>query len=90
MQFDWDEANTTHLARHGVSQAEAEEALLDRFGQVMDSLVADEEMRYRQIGATLRGRLLIVWFTMRGELYRPITAFDTPKAEAREYRHGGQ
>jgi hypothetical protein len=26
MEFDWDEANVTHIARHGISPAECEEA----------------------------------------------------------------
>ena len=29
MEFDWDEANTAHIARHGVRPEEAEEALTD-------------------------------------------------------------
>lgn len=35
-EFDWDEANTGHLARHDVEYWEAEEALLDpgRVGNV--------------------------------------------------------
>lgn len=29
MEFDWDEANVAHIARHGVRPWEAEEALTD-------------------------------------------------------------
>jgi hypothetical protein len=29
VEFDWDEANTAHIARHGVRPEEAEEALTD-------------------------------------------------------------
>jgi len=89
VQFDWDDANVSHVARHGVSRIEAEEALRDGFGQILNSFVEDDEERYEQIGATLNGRLLIVWFTMRDEAYRPITAFDAPNSAARRYRHGG-
>jgi len=70
MQFDWDAANIDHLARHGVTPMEAEESIVDPLAQEAGLSVVDNEVRYRQIGATMAGRLLIVAYTMRGEAIR--------------------
>jgi uncharacterized DUF497 family protein len=88
MEFDWDEANEKHLARHGVSRREAEDVLTDPLSQIIDSELVDEELRYRQIGSTADGRILIVIFTMRNQTVRPITGFEAGGFMARLYRHG--
>jgi hypothetical protein len=79
--FDWDEANTSHIARHGVSPKEAEEAVacdpIDLQYQVRGG-----ELRVVQIGETLGGKLLMVVSTKRGEKTRIVTA--TPAK--RKYR----
>jgi uncharacterized protein len=54
VEFDWDEANVTHIARHGVSKVEAEEALIDPLAEMIDSEIVGEEVRYRQIGSDSR------------------------------------
>jgi len=86
MEFDWDEANEEHIARHGVSWVEAEEVLLDPFALYLDYSIEDDEVRFRQVGSTSRGRLIVVAFTVRGEAVRPITAFDADRSAARLYR----
>jgi uncharacterized DUF497 family protein len=57
--FDWDEANIAHIAKHGVTPEEAEEAVtsspIDLQYQVRNG-----ELRVVQIGETLRGKLLMV------------------------------
>jgi hypothetical protein len=88
MRFDWDEANEGHISRHRVTKSEVEESLIDPLGQFVDSDVADCEVRYSQIGATVRGRLLIVVFTIRGDAIRPITAFDADSFTSCTYRQG--
>jgi uncharacterized DUF497 family protein len=88
VEFDWDEANTSHIARHGVTPTETEESLLDPFSKDVDSWVEDDEVRYRQIGSTISGRLLAVAYTLRGDAVRPVTAFEPTRSEAKAYRHG--
>lgn len=63
-----------HLAAHGVTPAEVEQAMnndpLD-----LDYALIDDEERYRSVGLTNGGRfLLVVWTVRRGKL-RAVTAF---------------
>ena len=52
MKFDWDEANTTHIARHGVRPEEAEEALTDPRRLVLRIRSQAGEERWTALGAT--------------------------------------
>jgi uncharacterized DUF497 family protein len=72
--FDWDSENTRHLAAHKVSPAEFEQVM--RNDPVdLDSDVIDGEERYRSIGMTNGGRLLLVVYTLRKGKIRAVTAF---------------
>lgn len=86
MEFDWDEANEGHLARHGVSRHDAEATLTDPLSQIIDSEAVGDELRYRQIGSAPNGRILIVIFTMRDNAARPVTWFEAGRFMARLYR----
>jgi len=81
IQFDWDNANIGHIAKHDVTTEEAEEVLgsdpLERDPEVSE----DGEERWSYLGETARGRLLYVVVTLRGEKVRVVTAFDPPKQE---------
>jgi uncharacterized DUF497 family protein len=88
MEFDRDEANEEHIARHGISRSETEAMLADPLGDILDSEVVDEEIRYRQVGSTPSGRILVVVVTLRGKDEGPITAFDATGFLARRYREG--
>jgi uncharacterized DUF497 family protein len=74
MEFDWDEHNTKHLRAHRVSRHEFEEVLcgepLD-----LDYQVENGEERYKALGMTQRGRVLIVVWTPRDGRARAITAY---------------
>jgi len=82
--FDWDDANRTHIARHGVSVAEAEEA---SEGHTMDvgSYVIDDEIRFEDVGITLAGRILQIVTTDRAGKVRVVTAYDAPSALRKRY-----
>jgi uncharacterized DUF497 family protein len=83
VQFDWDEENTDHLARHGISQADAEQVLLN--WQIdLDSYVRNGEERVVQAGETDRGWILVVVSTIRGDKTRVITAWPA-KERIRRY-----
>ena len=84
IEFDWDEANIKHIARHRVSPDEAEEVLLSDPVEI-DYQVADEEERFVAVGLTRTGRFLTLVWTWRGEAIRIVTAFDSPAADRSVY-----
>jgi uncharacterized DUF497 family protein len=82
--FDWDDANRQHIARHGVSVFEAEEAFrgptLD-----LDRYTVFGEVRYEDLGATASGRILKLVTTDRSGLVRIMTAFDASQGNKQDY-----
>jgi uncharacterized DUF497 family protein len=77
IEFDWDEANTRHLAAHGVTPAEFEQVMNNDPADV-DCEVIDGEERYRSVGMTIGGRILSVVWIVREEKIRAVTAFQSP------------
>lgn len=72
--LDWDDANRNHIAKHGVTPAEFEEALVSSLD--LDYREEEDEMRFSSIGETARGRILLLVVTERGGKVRPVTAFE--------------
>lgn len=64
VEFDWDEANISHIARHEVTPEEAEQAILNN-ALDLDAETVNGEERFLSIGITNRGRLLVIATTMR-------------------------
>src|SRR5882672_1998237 len=87
-QFEWDAANIGHVARHGVTQSEVEDAVLDP-NAVMLEIDAGEEERVKAVGATAAGRIIVAVFTLRGEAIRPITAYEATIRINKVYLEGG-
>ena len=85
--FQWDEGNIAHLARHDVSRAEAEDAILDP-NAIFVEIQSGAEERVKAIGATMSGRILVVVFMWRGEAIRAITAYNAPVKEQKLYLKG--
>ena len=75
--FEWDDGNIGHLARHGITRAEAQDAVLDP-GAIMLEIQAGDEERVKVVGATAGGKIVVIVFTLRGEAIRPITAYEAP------------
>ena len=75
IRFDWDEANIGHIARHDVTQEEAQQALANEPLELGARYVGGEE-RFLSVGHTNGGRWLMVASTERGERIRVITAYD--------------
>ena len=75
LNFDWDDANTAHLAEHDVAPEEAEEVV---FGDPLDAgfEAVEGEDRWSYIGETNDGRILRVVITFRNERIRVVTAFE--------------
>jgi uncharacterized DUF497 family protein len=83
VQFDWDEENIGHLARHGISPAETEQVLIN--WQIdLDSYVRNGEERVVQAGETDRGRILVVVSTIRHGKTRIVTGWPA-KERIRRY-----
>jgi uncharacterized protein len=76
--FDWDDANIGHLARHNVGPEEAEQVILNDPVDLGMEIVESEE-RYLNLGATIQGRVLLVVTTWREDRVRVVTAFEPIK-----------
>ena len=85
--FQWDEANSSkNWKRHQVSQTEAEQVFLNRPVVVRAAQVRPgDEARYRALGRTDAGQLLVVVFTLRSSLLRVISARAMSRRERRDY-----
>lgn len=85
MEFDWDAGNLEHIARHGVSAEECEEAY--RNGpMVMDHQRRRHERRRLCLGETNKARLLTFVVTERPGKIRFVTAFPMPASHREIYR----
>ena len=82
--FQWDEENVRHIARHAVTKREVEEVIC---GDVLelDVQYQDGEERFPLIGETDRGRILLVIYTVRDGLLRPVTAYEPGAYLKRRY-----
>ena len=78
IEFDWDEANIGHVARHSVLPEEAEQVILNDPVDVGMEIVEGEE-HYLNLGATVQGRVLLVVTTWREDRVRVVTAFEPIK-----------
>jgi len=84
--FEWDRANTAHIANHNVLPDEAEEVFSDK-----DNIVEEDvehstvEKRFLIIGKTQEGRLLYQIFTRRGNNLRVISSRDINRKEVALY-----
>lgn len=78
VDFDWDEANIGHLARHSVLPEEAEQVVQNDPVDLGMEIVKDEE-RHLNLGATVKDRILLVVTTWRGGRVRVVTAFEPIK-----------
>ncbi len=79
--FDWDEINRRHLARHRVTPDEVEEVFVNPL-----YLRRSHSGRYIAYGKTAEGRFLLVVFELRGKIIRVVTARDMTSKEKRLYR----
>ena len=84
-EFDWDEGNLEHIARHAVTRAEVEEVFRGPM-IFLNTETEDGEIRIVEIGRTVAGRVLKVVTTDRQDKIRVVTAFEPSAREANEYR----
>ncbi len=79
-QFEWDDANIDHVARHDVEADEAE-AVLDNNPLILRT----SDNKYLAYGQTDEGRFLLVVFVRKpGQIVRAITARDLTSEEKKQ------
>lgn len=78
-KFDWDEANIGHIARHGVTPTEVEEAYANNPIAVLATQKRSGEERVLCAGLTRSGRPLQFVYTIRGGKVRVVTAHTAHK-----------
>lgn len=88
--FDWDGGNRFKSeAKHGVSREEVEALFMGEVWVSPDPKHSARELRYLAIGTSVKGRSMIVAFTLREmsglRLIRPISARYMHKNEAKKY-----
>jgi uncharacterized DUF497 family protein len=84
IEFDWDAENTEHLAAHKVTRAEFEQ-VMNHDPLDMGYDLIDGEERYRSVGLTNGGRLLLVVSTVRDGKVRAVTAFPASVSNRRVF-----
>ena len=90
IDFDWDAANLSHIARHRVEPEEAEEAATDPAGIPSGNTHRGPQGQRRAgtIGATEDGRVLLVIFEFREHRVRVVTAYDASSEQRARYYSG--
>ena len=91
MRFAWDEQKAAaNLARHGVSFEEAATVFGDPLSDAFDDPDhSAEERGFLIIGASDRGRMLIVSHADDGEVVRIISAREPTSGERKSYEESG-
>lgn len=82
--FDWDAANVGHILRHAVTPFEVEE-VAGRPHVTIPAQTMQGEERWKLFGRTASNRYLVVVFTIRRKLFRPVTGYEMHAAERRKY-----
>jgi uncharacterized DUF497 family protein len=73
--FDWDQANITHIAQHGVKPEEAEQVVANN-PITLTVVIRGGELRTVCAGLTNAGRALKVVYTRRSDKIRVVTAHE--------------
>jgi uncharacterized DUF497 family protein len=79
LRFEWNEGNTNHIARHGVTPGEAEEVIAGN-PIILEVQFRNREQRILCAGRTAKGRALAVVYTLRKGRVRVVTAFPAKRS----------
>jgi len=85
MEFDWDAANVAHIAQHGITPEECEEAY-ENGPMVIEVQERKSERRRLCLGETNAARLLTFVITERNEKIRFVTAHPIHAKQREIYR----
>src|SRR5882762_5533268 len=82
--FLWDKENISHIARHNISRAEAEQ-VIENNPFDLEKQIRDGESRILHLGETTAGRVLFVVVTVRNKMLRVVTAFPANRKARKFY-----
>ncbi|HEY7388314.1 MAG TPA: BrnT family toxin [Bryobacteraceae bacterium] len=82
-RFDWDDANTKHLAKHDVTPDEFEQAFRTAIRLRRNRM--HRERRTLAVGGTEQARVLVLIYTRRGRNIRAVTAYTAPGKVRKDY-----
>lgn len=85
IEFDPDKADANPVNHEGVTFGEARHVLLDPFALTREDVDANSEQRFVTLGMGGRGRVLVVVWTLRGDLIRLISAWKANQPQRRRY-----
>jgi len=90
LTFEWDDRKAElNIHKHGVSFPEAATAFSDSLSlTVHDPDHSELEDRFVLLGCSVRGRILVVVHTERGDNIRIISSRLATRREAQTYEHG--
>ena len=90
LTFEWDEEKAKrNVRKHKVSFEEASTVFADPLSlTIPDPLHSEEEDRFVTMGMSIKGRLLVVVHTERGDIIRIISARLATPRERRDYERG--
>jgi uncharacterized DUF497 family protein len=77
-----------NLKKHGVRFSDAEMVLFDPSALTREDVASEGEQRFVTVGMDALGRILIVFYTYRGEDIRLISARSATKRERIQYEEG--
>ena len=82
-EFDWDDNNIEHIARHGISPGDVEDVAFDDDPWIKRG---KKKTRY-MLGYTIGGRYLFIVYVLKGQgIARVITAMDMDDKTRRLYK----
>jgi uncharacterized DUF497 family protein len=82
--FLWDRENISHIARHKISRAEAEQ-VIENNPFDLERQIRNGEERILHLGETTSGRVLFVVVTVRNKMLRVVTAFPANRKARKFY-----
>jgi uncharacterized protein len=88
LEFDWDDDNRRHLKRHHVKPLEFEQ-VMSADPLYLEYQTENGEERYKVLGRTESGRILVAVWTPREGRVRAITAYGASPALRKAYRQLG-
>lgn len=84
--FEWDKGNLEHIRKHNVDYKECEEIFVNKSIILFDDEEhSDKEERLGALGKTDKGRKLAIFFTLRNNKIRVISARDQGKKDRLNY-----
>ena len=85
IEFDPEKAASNPLHDEGVTFTEAKAVLLDPYALTREDHDALDEPRFVTLGMGAKGRILVVVWTLRGEIPRLISAWKANQPQKKSY-----